>query len=73
MFLADGGKSIRKLLEPVNEPVRPEMGNYEASVELGVYDMWQIQVNRTGLTKRYLDRWNSAGIDAILCKHSFAW
>ncbi|KAF2160731.1 hypothetical protein M409DRAFT_28868 [Zasmidium cellare ATCC 36951] len=65
-FLADGGKSVRKLLEPVGEPWRPEMEFYEKATEMGVYHLWQTQSQRTALTKRFLDRWNSLGIDAIL-------
>lgn len=69
MFTADGGQSIRKLLEPVQEPFRPEMNYYETARERGVYEMWQIQIRRTELCKAYLERWNqSEGLDAILCK-----
>lgn len=65
-FIADGGKSVEKILEPVGEPWRPEMAPYEEANEMGVYELWQTQSKRTALTKRYLDRWNSMGIDAIL-------
>ena len=68
MFFADGGKSIQKLLEPANEPLRPEMEGYNRAQELGVYDMWQLQIKRTELCKEYLDRWNACkGMDGILC------
>ncbi|KAJ5381672.1 uncharacterized protein N7496_004100 [Penicillium cataractarum] len=67
IFLADGGKSVRKLLEPTGEPFRPEMKPYEEANDIGVYDLWQMQVKRNSLCKSYLDRWNEAGIDAILC------
>lgn len=67
MFLADGGKSVRKLLEPTKEPFRPEMQDYANATEIGVYAMWQIQLARNSLCKSYLDRWNEAGIDAVLC------
>ncbi|RMJ26607.1 Acetamidase [Aspergillus sp. HF37] len=68
LFVADGAKSIRGLLEPTNEPFRPEMPSYEESVELGVHEMWQIQAERSDLQKRYLDRWNAmGGIDALIC------
>ncbi|KAJ5812227.1 hypothetical protein N7474_008528 [Penicillium riverlandense] len=68
MFVADGAKSIRKLLEPTGEPFRPEMGSYEKSQEMGVYEMWQLQVERSDLQKSYLDHWNSVGdLDGILC------
>lgn len=66
-FVADGAKSIRKELERAGEPFRPEMRSYETAKELGTYDMWQVHLERTGFQKRYLDRWNDAGIDAILC------
>ncbi|KAL2833984.1 amidase signature domain-containing protein [Aspergillus pseudoustus] len=67
MFVADGGKSVQKLLEPTGEPFRPEMQAYADATELGVYDMWQLQLKRNELCKSYLDRWNAAGIDAVLC------
>lgn len=67
MFVADGGLSIRKELRRTEEPLRPEMESYGTAEELGTYEMWQLHMERTGLQKRYLDRWNEAGIDAILC------
>ncbi|KAL2826994.1 amidase signature domain-containing protein [Aspergillus cavernicola] len=67
LFLADGGKSVRKLLEPTGEPFRPEMKPYEEAKELSVYDLWQVHLSRNTLCKSYLDRWNDTGIDAILC------
>ncbi|ROW14069.1 hypothetical protein VPNG_04082 [Cytospora leucostoma] len=70
MFLADGAKSIRKELERSGEPFRPEMSAYAAAREIGTYEMWQLHLERTDLQKRYLDRWNQAGIDAILCPTS---
>ncbi|KAK3715412.1 hypothetical protein LTR37_007140 [Vermiconidia calcicola] len=66
-FTADGGKSVRKILEPVGEPFRPEMKSYETANDLGVYDLWQLQKQRTALQKKYLDRWAACeGLDAIL-------
>ncbi|TQN63724.1 Acetamidase [Colletotrichum shisoi] len=67
MFVADGGVSIRNELERTGEPYRPEMKAYETARELGTYEMWQLHMERTAYQKRYLDRWNEAGIDAILC------
>ncbi|KAL2823254.1 amidase signature domain-containing protein [Aspergillus cavernicola] len=67
MFVADGGKSVRKLLEPTQEPFRPEMKAYEDATEVGTYEMWQIHLARNTLCKSYIDRWNETGIDAILC------
>lgn len=67
MFLADGAISIRKELERSGEPIRPEMQMYAEAKELGTYEMWQLHLERTDFQKRYLDRWNDAGIDAILC------
>lgn len=67
MFVADGGLSIKKELERSGEPLRGEMHAYGVAKELGTYDMWQLHLERTDLQKRYLDRWNDAGIDAILC------
>lgn len=70
MFVADGGKSVRKLLGPTGEPFRPEMAAYAEAKEVGVYDMWQIHLERTDLQKRYLDRWNVAELDGIICPTS---
>lgn len=70
MFLADGARSIRRELERSGEPFRPEMSAYAAAREIGTYEMWQLHLERTDLQKRYLDRWNEAGIDAILCPTS---
>ncbi|POS69895.1 amidase [Diaporthe helianthi] len=67
MFFADGAVSIRKQLERTGEPIRPEMSAYAEAKELGTYDMWQLHLERTDFQKRYLDRWNDARIDAILC------
>lgn len=67
MFVADGAESIRKVLEKTKEPFRPEMEEYSKAKMLSTYDMWQVHLERTDLQKRYLDRWNEAGIDAILC------
>ncbi|KAJ5767664.1 hypothetical protein N7533_000247 [Penicillium manginii] len=67
MFVADGGKSVRKLLDASEEPFRPEMEAYSQATEMGVYDMWQLQLERNGICKAYLDQWNASGIDAILC------
>ncbi|KAL3464859.1 amidase signature domain-containing protein [Aspergillus heterothallicus] len=67
MFVADGGKSVRKLLEPTGEPFRPEMQAYADASELGVHEMWQLHLKRNELCKSYLDRWNEADIDAVLC------
>lgn len=66
MFTADGGKSVKKLLESANEPLRPEMQHYGTAEEMGTYDMWQLHLERTEFCKQYLDRWNAAGIDGIL-------
>ncbi|QDS74838.1 hypothetical protein FKW77_002861 [Venturia effusa] len=68
MFVADGGNSVRNILDPVGEPFRPEMEMYSTAKELGTHGMWQLQIERTELSKAYLDRWNRCeGLDAILC------
>lgn len=69
MFVADGGKSVRKLLASTNEPWRPEMQGYSEATELGTYDMWQLHQERSDLQKKYLEQWMSYdGLDAILGK-----
>lgn len=67
MFLADGAESIRQVLARTQEPFRPEMEDYSQARMLSTYDMWQLHLERTAFQKRYLDRWNAAGLDAILC------
>jgi len=68
MFVADGGKSVQALLEPTNEPWRPEMKMYEDAAELGTYDMWKLHLERTELQRQYLEHWTSyKDLDAILC------
>lgn len=67
LFVADGGTSVRKILSPVQEPWRPEMKPYSEAADLSVYDLWQLQKQRTALQKMYLDRWAACeGLDAIL-------
>lgn len=66
MFVADGGIAIKNELERTNEPFRPEMKAYETATELGTFEMWKLHLERTAYQKRYLDRWNIAGVDAIL-------
>lgn len=68
MFVADGGKSVRAILEPTEEPFRPEMQAYSKAEEMGVHAMWKLHLERTELQKKFLDQWNSyGGLDAILC------
>lgn len=70
MFVADGGKSIKNLLAPVDEPFRPEMQMYKDATELGTWEMWQLQLERWAYQKKYLDQWMSmGGLDAILGKN----
>jgi amidase len=38
LFVSDGGKSLKKLLAPVQEPFRPELISYETAKEAGVYE-----------------------------------
>lgn len=69
MFVADGGKSVRALLAPTEEPFRPEMAAYEKSEELGTFDMWQLHLDRSELQRQFLEQWMShEDLDAILCE-----
>jgi amidase len=69
MFVCDGGKSVEALLAPTEEPFRPEMAMYKDAKELGVYDMWKLQSERSELQRQYLEQWMSHdGLDAILGK-----
>ncbi|KAK4569899.1 hypothetical protein LTR86_002868 [Recurvomyces mirabilis] len=66
-FLADGGKSIKSVLEQSGEPLQTEMAAYGTATELGVHELWHLQKQRTALAKRYLDRMVACeGLDAIL-------
>ncbi|KAH8901354.1 acetamidase [Thozetella sp. PMI_491] len=67
MFVADGGITIKNELKRTGEPWRPEMKAYEVAEEMGAATMWKLQAERTDFQNRHLDRWNKAGIDAILC------
>ncbi|RDW70503.1 Fatty-acid amide hydrolase [Aspergillus mulundensis] len=67
MIVADGGKIIDKLLEKTGEPWRAELWYHRAAAELSTSEMWQLQAERSMFQTRYLDLWNEAGIDAILC------
>jgi amidase len=67
MFVADGGKSIRQEFEKSGEPLRPEMAQFQSAKELGTYEMWQLQSERSAFQNKYLERWVKSGIDAILC------
>ncbi|GAO15388.1 hypothetical protein UVI_02010510 [Ustilaginoidea virens] len=67
MFVADGGTAIRKQLERTGEPWRPEMEQFRVATQLTTYEMWNLQLERVDFQNRYLDRWNEAGLDAILC------
>jgi amidase len=44
------------------------MKSYETAKDTGVYELWQNQLARVQEQKKYLDRWNAAGIDAIICE-----
>ncbi|RFU82170.1 amidase [Trichoderma arundinaceum] len=65
-FLADGGKSVSKVLQKTGEPWRPELSDYKRATDMDVYDLWQLQKERTILQANYLKRMVEAGIDAIL-------
>lgn len=67
MFVADGGIAIRREVERTGEPWRPELQAFRDAKELGVSEMWKLHAERTEFQNRYLDRWNAAAIDAILC------
>ena len=54
LFVADGGQSIKSILEASGEPLRPEMQFYGQVNDTGVYELWQLQKQRTALAKRYL-------------------
>jgi amidase len=67
MFVADGGKSVKALLAPTDEPMRPEMQQYKDAKELGGLDMWKLHLERSELARQYLEQWMSYGdLDAIL-------
>lgn len=66
MFVADGGKTIQHELDRTGEPLRPEMAAYGTAQELGTAAMWKLHLERTAFQGRYLDRWNAAGLDALL-------
>ncbi|KAM3492014.1 hypothetical protein MY3957_004672 [Beauveria namnaoensis] len=65
-FVADGAAAIRKELERTGEPWRPEMEAYRHAQPMSVYDVWKLQTERTAFQNANLDRWNDAGLDALL-------
>lgn len=73
-FLSDGGKHIKEVTEPTGEPLFEYMAGYNSAKELGVSDLWKLQVERTGYMKKFLDKWNETAkktgngkpIDAII-------
>ncbi|KAL1956424.1 hypothetical protein VTO42DRAFT_7310 [Malbranchea cinnamomea] len=66
-FLSDGGKSVAKLLEQCAEPIRPEMERYGTAVDHGVYELWQLHLQRNELQREYLERWNACeGLDGLI-------
>ncbi|OAA66505.1 fatty-acid amide hydrolase [Niveomyces insectorum RCEF 264] len=67
MFVADGGKTIQHELDRTGEPLRPEMAAYGEAAELGTAAMWKLHLERSAYQNKYLDRWNAAGIDVLLC------
>ncbi|KAL7943652.1 amidase signature domain-containing protein [Trichoderma barbatum] len=66
LFLADGGLTIKSQLEPTGEPMRIEMQSYATARELSTAEMWKLHLERTDFQNRHLDRWNKAGLDALL-------
>jgi amidase len=69
MFVADGGESVKALLAPTDEPMRPEMQQYKDAKELGVLSMWKLHLERSEVQRQYLEQWVSYGdLDAILGK-----
>ncbi|KAJ3483900.1 hypothetical protein NLG97_g7195 [Lecanicillium saksenae] len=65
-FVADGAVAIRKELERTGEPWRPEMDAYRDAQPMSVYDLWNLQTERTAFQNANLDSWNQAGLDALL-------
>ncbi|KAL5119791.1 hypothetical protein ACEQ8H_002397 [Pleosporales sp. CAS-2024a] len=67
MFVADGGQSVKNLLAPTQEPIRPEMKMYQDAEALVGIDLWKLHLERSELQRQYLELWMSYGdLDAIL-------
>lgn len=73
-FLSDGGKHCKEYAGLTGEPFFEYMKMYETAKNMGVAELWDLQVERTKLCKEYLERWNSTAyqtssgraIDAII-------
>lgn len=66
-FVADGGITVRKMLEPTDEPFQENMSHYRNATELGTNALWQLHLRRSELLKAYLDQWNSIeGLDGLV-------
>lgn len=58
-FLSDGGKHCKEYSGLTNEPFFNYMKMYETAKDMGVSELWDLQVERTKLCKEYLDSWNA--------------
>jgi amidase len=67
VVMADGGVTIGNQLKRAGESWRPEMKAFEMVKELGTAELWKLQQEVSDFQNRYHDRWDKAGIDAILC------
>lgn len=73
-FISDGGVNIKLECEATGEPPFPAFEGFEKLTEMGVATLWKLQNERSGLQKKYLDRWNATAkvtgngkpIDAII-------
>jgi amidase len=69
-FAADGGKTIRDIVESAGEPFLPEMVHFSQAREIGVHSLWQLQLERNLICRKALEMIETSGFDAILCTFS---
>ncbi len=65
-FFSGWRQILRNILQETGEPWRPELGDYSRAPDMDVYDLWQLQKERTTLQADYLARMEEAGVDVIL-------
>lgn len=66
IFRADNGLTLKRQLARSGEPPLKEMVLSPEAEELRVTELWELHVKKTNFQNAYLDRLNTANIDALL-------
>ncbi|RPA96102.1 amidase signature enzyme [Choiromyces venosus 120613-1] len=69
-YKADGGADVRSAIEASGEDYidhcRKLFGPHLAANAIDIPSYWKLMVEKRGIQKLYLDRWNEAGLDLLL-------